>query len=67
MFGCSGRWAVTGSHHLLVVWVEGLLNQRKLLSTKFPVSVDKLGKLDMQKEKRLDIIRKSFYRAVFDK
>lgn len=42
---------MTGSHHLLVVWVKGLLNQRELLSTQLPVGVDKLGKLNTQKGK----------------
>lgn len=37
-------------HHLLVVWVKGLFNQRELLSTQFPVGVDELGKLNTPKE-----------------
>lgn len=45
----SGWWQ--RSHHLLVVWIKGLLDQRKLLSTQLPVGVDKLGKLDTQKSK----------------
>lgn len=40
-----------GSHHLLVVWVKGLLNQRELLSTQLPVGVDKLGKLHTHTQK----------------
>lgn len=40
---------MTATYHLFVVWVKGLLNQRELLSTQFPVGVDKLGKLDTQK------------------
>lgn len=39
----------TAPHHLLVVRVKGLLNQRELLSTQLPVGVDKLGKLNTQK------------------
>lgn len=42
---------MTGPHHLLVVWVKGLLNQRELLGTQLPVGVDKLGKLNTQKDK----------------
>lgn len=53
MFGCSKTGVMTGSHHLLVVWVKGLLNQRELLSTQLPVGVDKLGKLDTQKGKSI--------------
>lgn len=55
-----------GSHHLLVVWVKGLLNQRELLSTQLPVGVDKLGKLHTHTHKKVntsDIIYKSFHRA----
>lgn len=36
---------MTGAHHLLVVWVKGLFNQRELLSAEFSVGVDELGKL----------------------
>ena len=37
------------SHHLLVVGVKGLLDQRKLLSTEPPVGGDQLGELDQHR------------------
>lgn len=43
---------MTGSHHLLVVWVKGLLDKRELLSTQLPVGVDKLGKLETKKKSK---------------
>lgn len=46
----SREWVMRGSHHLLVVWVKGLLNQRELLSTQLPVGVDKLCKLHTHKK-----------------
>lgn len=62
----SRKWVIQGSHHLLVVWVKGLLNQRELLSTQLPVGVDKLGKLHTQKQvNKSDIIYKSFHRAIY--
>lgn len=39
-----------GSHHLLVVWVERLLDQRELLRAQLSVRVDELGKLDTHKQ-----------------
>ncbi len=43
---CIRTWVMTASHHLLVVWIKGLLDQRELVSTQLPVGVDKLGKLE---------------------
>lgn len=47
---------MAGSHHLFVVWVKGLLNQRELLSTQLPLGVDELGKLSTQKITKLGIM-----------
>lgn len=40
-----------GPHHLFVVWIKGLFNERELLSTQFPARVDKLSKLHKHKRK----------------